>query len=480
MQQSLGSAQPSSPQCSSSSSSNITKAISLIFTASPRPILANVVVKGLNAACMRRWAAIRRTSLRAVRRAYTDTAPVYTHAHARMDNKPPQYPERAHLERDGARHARPGDVRISARGHHNQSPSSASASALQTELSAAMSQPLLSPSGLQAVGSSSAGAHSPGSPRTTLEPASYETTTSISRPASLALPSRGRRDTSTRPLLRDRQRSLSFNSMEDALAGDPFAWLRQTVQEQREQETEKNSGDTKTVSLPASPIEGMPATLGGGAAASIESEPPNKPQDYFGWMSLIAGKGTVREHVSEETVRRDSLESSKSDAASASAASASRFSLPTLPSMPAWQAPSFPKFQAPSLSMPKLQLQAPSLQLPAFGTSSSTPGARRQSTKAGEDPAAKYMDEEDRTASDEPDWSRIKDKYEKPRLPMVFLHGLFGFSVIGPSNVPALQIQYWRGVREALEELGVEVLMTSSPASGSEYTDYRLDRRWSS
>jgi sugar phosphate isomerase/epimerase len=90
------------------------------------------------------------------------------------------------------------------------------------------------------------------------------------------------------------------------------------------------------------------------------------------------------------------------------------------------------------------------------------------------------MDEEDRTASDEPDWSRIKDKYEKPRLPMVFLHGLFGFSVIGPSNVPALQIQYWRGVREALEELGVEVLMTSSPASGSEYTDYRLDRRWSS
>ena len=270
--------------------------------------------------------------------------------------------------------------------------------------------------------------------------------------------------------------------MEDALAGDPFAWLRQTVQEQREQEREKDIGGAKTVSLPASPIEGMPASLGS-AQAGVQPESPSKPQDYFGWLSLIAGKGTVKEHVSEETVRRDSLESSKSDAGSATAPSSNRFSLPTLPSMPSWQAPSFPKFQAPnisSLSMPKLQLQAPSLQLPAFGSSSSSPGARRQSTKAGEDPAAKYMDEEDRTASDEPDWSRIKDKYEKPRLPMVFLHGLFGFSVIGPSNVPALQIQYWRGVREALEELGVEVLMTSSPASGSEYTDYRLDRRWSS
>lgn len=61
----------------------------------------------------------------------------------------------------------------------------------------------------------------------------------------------------------------------------------------------------------------------------------------------------------------------------------------------------------------------------------------------------------------------MKDKYDKPKLPMVFLHGLFGFSVLGPSNLPAFQIQYWRGVREALEELGVEVLMTASPASGS-------------
>lgn len=53
---------------------------------------------------------------------------------------------------------------------------------------------------------------------------------------------------------------------------------------------------------------------------------------------------------------------------------------------------------------------------------------------------------------------------------MVFLHGLFGFSVLGPSNLPAFQIQYWRGVREALEELGVEVLMTASPASGSRFS----------
>ena len=62
----------------------------------------------------------------------------------------------------------------------------------------------------------------------------------------------------------------------------------------------------------------------------------------------------------------------------------------------------------------------------------------------------------------------LQDKYDKPKLPIVFLHGLFGFSVLGPASLPALQIQYWRGVREALEQLGVEVLMTASPMSGSE------------
>lgn len=60
---------------------------------------------------------------------------------------------------------------------------------------------------------------------------------------------------------------------------------------------------------------------------------------------------------------------------------------------------------------------------------------------------------------------------------MVFLHGLFGFSVLGPSNLPAFQIQYWRGVREALEELGVEVLMTASPASGSTYGSFIIRSR---
>lgn len=44
--------------------------------------------------------------------------------------------------------------------------------------------------------------------------------------------------------------------------------------------------------------------------------------------------------------------------------------------------------------------------------------------------------------------------FRKPRHPLVLCHGLFGFDLIGPQYLPTLRISYWRGVREALEEVG--------------------------
>jgi hypothetical protein len=52
--------------------------------------------------------------------------------------------------------------------------------------------------------------------------------------------------------------------------------------------------------------------------------------------------------------------------------------------------------------------------------------------------------------------------------PIVFCHGLMGFDMlsIGPSIAP-LQIAHWRGIREALEAIGIEVLMARVPATSA-------------
>lgn len=83
------------------------------------------------------------------------------------------------------------------------------------------------------------------------------------------------------------------------------------------------------------------------------------------------------------------------------------------------------------------------------------------------DEATEFMSPKDTTPPSEPDWSTIKASYKPCRFPVVFAHGLFGFDYIGPASIPSLQVSYWRGVREALEEIGVEVLITSVPASAS-------------
>jgi hypothetical protein len=54
----------------------------------------------------------------------------------------------------------------------------------------------------------------------------------------------------------------------------------------------------------------------------------------------------------------------------------------------------------------------------------------------------------------------------RPRNPVVFCHGLLGFDsvTLGVTFAP-LQITHWRGIKEVLEQNGVEVLITKVPAT---------------
>ncbi|KNZ47699.1 hypothetical protein VP01_620g4 [Puccinia sorghi] len=54
--------------------------------------------------------------------------------------------------------------------------------------------------------------------------------------------------------------------------------------------------------------------------------------------------------------------------------------------------------------------------------------------------------------------------FAKPKFPLVLCHGLLGFDVLGPA---ALGLTYFRGVREALEERGVEVHVAKVPSCAS-------------
>lgn len=63
---------------------------------------------------------------------------------------------------------------------------------------------------------------------------------------------------------------------------------------------------------------------------------------------------------------------------------------------------------------------------------------------------------------------RAQRTYAAPRLPCIFLHGLFGFSTISPiASLPQLSFDYWRGIVERLQQGGVEVLVTNVKTSAS-------------
>jgi hypothetical protein len=61
----------------------------------------------------------------------------------------------------------------------------------------------------------------------------------------------------------------------------------------------------------------------------------------------------------------------------------------------------------------------------------------------------------------------ITPHYIAPREPIVLCHGLFGFDIRGPQNIPALQFHYWSGVEDTLAKLGAKIIVTKVPQAGS-------------
>ncbi|GAA5885020.1 hypothetical protein JCM16303_006521 [Sporobolomyces ruberrimus] len=151
---------------------------------------------------------------------------------------------------------------------------------------------------------------------------------------------------------------------------------------------------------------------------------------------------------------------------------------------------------SPALPAPKSLLSSFTLANPFSASASSSssratsparPNSARHYTtlrgsKSDEGPTARkgevedMVDEADKRAVEEEAgenaevFSILKDRYRAPKLPVVFCHGLFGFDHLNlvPTSVnPKLQFSYWVGVQEALEAMGVEVLIGRVPASAS-------------
>ncbi|KAH9937239.1 uncharacterized protein B0H18DRAFT_969715, partial [Fomitopsis serialis] len=79
------------------------------------------------------------------------------------------------------------------------------------------------------------------------------------------------------------------------------------------------------------------------------------------------------------------------------------------------------------------------------------------------------LSEEDQQSSRQAEREHIKKKCRLwSEEPVVFCHGLLGFDTVtvGPS-IASLQVTHWRGIKEAFEANGVEVLMTRVPATST-------------
>ncbi|RDI86117.1 T-complex protein 1 subunit gamma [Venturia inaequalis] len=61
----------------------------------------------------------------------------------------------------------------------------------------------------------------------------------------------------------------------------------------------------------------------------------------------------------------------------------------------------------------------------------------------------------------------LREDYEAPKNPIILAHGLLGFDELHLAGQSLPGIQYWRGIREALAQKGIEVITATVPASGS-------------
>ncbi|KAI0080363.1 alpha/beta-hydrolase, partial [Panus rudis PR-1116 ss-1] len=79
-----------------------------------------------------------------------------------------------------------------------------------------------------------------------------------------------------------------------------------------------------------------------------------------------------------------------------------------------------------------------------------------------------FLSDEDKASSTQAQKEVIRQRYASPKNPVVFCHGLLGFDTVtvGPSIAP-VQVSHWRGIKDALEANGVEVLVTRVPATST-------------
>lgn len=90
--------------------------------------------------------------------------------------------------------------------------------------------------------------------------------------------------------------------------------------------------------------------------------------------------------------------------------------------------------------------------------SSSKPTVREQSS----DPRAQDLD---RLIQD--DFATLREKYQTPKHPIVLAHGLLGFDELRLAGKFLPGVQYWRGIKEAMNANNIEVITTAVPASAS-------------
>ena len=65
------------------------------------------------------------------------------------------------------------------------------------------------------------------------------------------------------------------------------------------------------------------------------------------------------------------------------------------------------------------------------------------------------------------DYAYFREKYQTPQYPVVLAHGLMGFDELKLAGKYIPGIQYWRGIKDAMNANGIEVITTSVPSSGS-------------
>ncbi|OBT79520.1 hypothetical protein VF21_01250 [Pseudogymnoascus sp. 05NY08] len=91
-----------------------------------------------------------------------------------------------------------------------------------------------------------------------------------------------------------------------------------------------------------------------------------------------------------------------------------------------------------------------------------TPQLREKAENPSSDPKINDLDR-----AIEDDFATIREKYATPKYPIVLAHGLMGFDKLKFAGDFIPGVEYWRGIVEALEANGVEVITASVPPSAS-------------